>query len=449
MNLTDLGYDILLEICGFVFEDNPRDRPNISSLYNSMNPDPSSFYPGAPTQILVNLASMHSELAIATRPYIWREVFVTVESLDRRLGPATVGMDRLDRARRPHIAPFVRALFFTFGSPGGIPPIADAISLFTSLRAVCLRNEILSFVSLPSDLADRIREHPAIETLCLVGISRCGDLNLIPPNSPKTWRIELDYCQENSVCFLLQPSTITSLRLQTQEELEETNWPTDIWETLEHLDPGFDNDTYPPRNHRIILSSLQKYVHKGGRPALKSLNLSSVAPGNLAPWLALPSRVRLDMLAYIPSYAGLTLDVVRELLSTFHNVKQLEIELLVEQHQEEGDNELRIDHDMLAILSRLPGVERLTLTVELPYYIAITIRNHEAVTMLARPLVSILSEGCAKLRSVRLVFKSEWLLGGSAIITEYNIIRRDQGVDVETVTPRLLDGTFLEFLQYK
>ncbi|KAJ7655554.1 hypothetical protein DFH06DRAFT_1200405 [Mycena polygramma] len=439
MKLIDLGHDILLEICAFVFEDNPRDRPNGSFLYTSMNPDPISFYPGAPAQILLNLAPMHSELATATRPYIWREVFVAIESPDK---PATA---RLERARRPHIAPFVRALFVVFRSPSGTPAIADTLPLFTSLRVVCLYNEISTLVPMTSHLAKGIREHPSIEILCLSHMSRCGDFNPIPTSSLKAWRIGLDYCHKNSVSLLLQPNTITSLRLQCQEAFEETDWPTNIWETLEHLDPGFDNDTYPPRNHRIILSSLQKYVDRGRRPALRSLNLSSVAPGNLAPWLALPSRIQLDMLAYIPSYAGLTIDVVRELLATFYKVKWLEIELLVEQHQEEGDNELRIDRDMLAILSKLPSVERLTLTVELPYYIAITVQNHEAVTILARPLIPILGEGCAKLRSVRLVFKSEWLVRGPAIIKEYNIIRRDQGVDVETVTPRLLDGTVFEF----
>jgi hypothetical protein len=106
------------------------------------------------------------------------------------------------------------------------------------------------------DLAKVVREHPSIDTLSVCQMLQCGDL--IRKNSSKAWRIELLYCHDNSTSVLRRPNTIKSLWLQNHEwqNLGET-WPAQIWQSLEHLDPGPDNMIYPPRNHWVILSSLR------------------------------------------------------------------------------------------------------------------------------------------------------------------------------------------------
>jgi 4-diphosphocytidyl-2C-methyl-D-erythritol kinase len=101
---------------------------------------------------------------------------------------------------------------------------------------------------------------------------------------------------------------------------------------------------------------------------------------------------------------------------------------------------------MLGILSKLPNLERLALTVELTYHLAITLGND--VPMFLRPIAQKLGEGCSRLRSVQLILKSEWLVTDGPLVVEYKI-HRNTGMEVEILAPRLLEGTVFEFLLYR
>ncbi|KAJ7935338.1 hypothetical protein B0H13DRAFT_524429 [Mycena leptocephala] len=340
----------------------------------------------------------------------------------------------------------VRALFLSFllphkNSEDFIPLIVTAIPLFTSLRAVCVGSfQSRMDLQMYPDLAKVVREHPSIDTLSVCQMLQCGDL--FRKNSSKAWKIELLYCHDNSTSVLRRPNTIKSLWLQNHEwqNLEEI-WPAQIWQNLEHLDPGPDNMIYPPRNHWIILSSLRKYLDQGRRPVLGSLRLSSVHPSNLSPWLALAPDLDLDLLTYVPDY-DLTIDVVKQVLDAFLKVRRLSIGLPIERQDAQFD----VNLDMLGILSKLPNLERLSLTVELTYHLAITLGND--VPMFLRPIAQKLGEGCSRLRSVQLILKSEWLVTDGPLVVEYKI-HRNTGMEVEILAPRLLEGTVFEFLLYR
>ncbi|KAJ7133754.1 hypothetical protein C8R43DRAFT_645133 [Mycena crocata] len=216
---------------------------------------------------------MHSELAIATRPYIWREVLVAFGSHNK----TEAGLSRLERSQRPHIAPFVRAVFASFYFPGGgseesIPLIVTAIPLFKSLRSVCLgtfQND--SQPRMYKDVAKVIREHPSIDTISVYYLTQCADL--IQKDASRAYHIELEYSHENSIPLTLRPKAIKFLRIQNDEPQKfKKNWPPNIWDSLKHPAPGPDDADYPPQNHRVIQSSLRRYLDQGRRPALKSLD---------------------------------------------------------------------------------------------------------------------------------------------------------------------------------
>lgn len=265
MKLTDLGHDILLEVCGQVFEgaqiniwpapslilhvgraspsDNPRDRVTLSWRDTRMEGPQSRIFPGPPAQVLLDLSPMHSALAIATRPYIWREVLVAARSLDK----TEAGIGRLERAQRPHIAPFVRAIFLSLfdETEDILPSVVTAIPLFKSLRAVCLGSfQTYSHPRVPEDLAKVIREHHRIDTLSLLKMTQCAAL--VEENSSKEYSLELEYCDKKSAALLLRAKAIRFLRIN--RDLEK-NFANNIWDTLEHLavDP----------NHQSLQASLR------------------------------------------------------------------------------------------------------------------------------------------------------------------------------------------------
>lgn len=187
---------------------------------------------------------MHSALAIATRPHIWREVLVALGSRDK----TEAGISRLERAKRPHIAPFIRALFLSlFPSPWDnpddfLPPIVAAISLFKSMRVVCVgkfqqfQTHYREGLHMQEALADAIRAHPRINGLY---VNSMGCADLIEENSSKAYALELHNCGGSSVALLLRPKAISFLRINGGDlEKLQTNWPPDVWKTLKHFDPG-------------------------------------------------------------------------------------------------------------------------------------------------------------------------------------------------------------------
>ncbi|KAJ7496640.1 hypothetical protein FB451DRAFT_1208303 [Mycena latifolia] len=462
MKLTELGQDILLEICAQVFEDSPRDRVILSWLGESRQESAQPrIFPGPPAKILLDLALMHSELAAATRPYIWREVLVVFGSYDA----TERGLGRLERAQKPHIAPFVRVLFLSFRFLGDaedhLPLIVNAIPRFVSLRGVCLG--VFQSYSQPrmyEDVAKAIREHPTIDTLSVRLMTRCA--NLIAKDSAKRYSLELTYCHDNSAALLLRPKAIKFFRLENYENQNlKKNWPVDIWDSLQHLDPGHDDMAhYPPENHKIMLSSLQKYLKQGRRPALKSLDLSKVASYELPRWLALVHGLDLEAFAYVPYSDGDgDFDLLAEILDKVPKVRTLSVKLPTEEYpdpddeDEDEEREFEIDPDIVDLLSGLPNLERLTLTVRLPYDFADILEDPEDASDLGQLAVEALAEECVLLRRVRLVFRWEEMdeCMDEPAIVEYIIHRKGPTgeVVVESVAPRLLEGTILEFVQWR
>ncbi|KAJ7750081.1 hypothetical protein DFH07DRAFT_828155 [Mycena maculata] len=317
---------------------------------------------------------MHSPSVVATRPYIWHEVLAAFGSYDK----TETGLGRLKRTQMPHIAPFVWAVFLPFHFPAGnsekfLPLITHAVPLFTSLRAVCLgafqtHNQPRMYRS----LSKVIRTHSTIDTLSVYRMTQCADL--IEKSSQATYNIELEYCHGNSDPLLLRPKGIRFMRLHNEEPQNlRTNWPADIWATLKHLNPGPCDVDLPPENHRLILFTSQRYLDQGGRPSLKSLDLSEVYPNELRPWLTLFHKVDLDAFIYNP-YNEPTLETLEEILKIFPKVKRLSIGLLdpeddSDSNSDSDDNSLEIfdlDRDVPDLLSQLTNLEHLTLTVILP-----------------------------------------------------------------------------------
>ncbi|KAJ7125342.1 hypothetical protein C8R44DRAFT_782894 [Mycena epipterygia] len=444
MRFTDLGHDVLLEICGQVFEDNPRDRVVLSwGADCGLEDRRPRIFPGPPAQILLDLAPMHSELALATRPYIWREVLVAFRSYDKN----ETGCSRLERAQRPHIAPFVRAIFLSFyGNPENfLLPIVTAIPLFTSLRAVCLGSfQTYDQPRVPKDLAKIIREHPCIDTLSVRLMTQCADL--IKKDSSKPYSLELHDCHENSTPLLLRPKAIRFLCFHNCEPQKlQKNCPADIWDTLEHFDPGAEDADED--NHRRLRASLKRFVNQGRRPALKSLDLSGIDPDGLSSWLKIVRGLDLEAFTYASDTVKSELDVLEQILDIFPKLKRLHIGLPSDEGSDEDQSEFEIDPDVVDILSQFPNLERLTLSVDPSYYVDM---DSEDAAELGQSAVEMLCEECLFLRSVQLVFESEDMeCEDNPVIVEYNIHRDERKVNAEVVAPRLLEGTIFEFLQQK
>ncbi|KAJ6590137.1 hypothetical protein DFH09DRAFT_1140930 [Mycena vulgaris] len=447
MKLTDRGRDIISEICAQVFEDNPRDRVVLWPWHGKhrKNPQPHIF-PGPPAQILLDLAPMHSELAIATRPYIWREVLVAWRSDDE----ADESLSRLERAHKPHIARFVRAIFVSVRdsdeSEDSLRPIVTAIPLFVSLRGVCV-GVFQNDYSLPmyENLANVIREHPRIDILSMCRMTQCTDL--IPENSSKTYSLELSFCHENSIYLLLRPKAVKLLRLPHDEaQLLVTTWPADIWGSLEHLDPGADGDG----THMIIQPSLQKYLDQGRLPALKSLDLSRVGADQISPWLKLVRGLHLEVLVYMPDGDDDFDAVLQEIREISLKVRNLSIRLPRAVYSDEEDAEIsafEVDPAIVDHLSNLPNLERLTLTGE--------VEDGEDldgdVMELGKPMAQILGKKRPLLRRVQLVFTWEAMdhCSDQSLVAEYGIHRQRGEVVVESVAPQLLEGTAFDWVQWR
>ncbi|KAJ7496646.1 hypothetical protein FB451DRAFT_1208318 [Mycena latifolia] len=293
------------------------------------------------------------------------------------------------------------------------------------------------------DVAKAIREHPAIDTLSVLSMMQCADL--IPNGSAKPYNIELNYCHGNSTALLLRPKTVKFLRLHNYDR--QGNWPSDIWDSLQHVDPR-------PEHMDAICSSLQRYLELGRRPALKSLDLSEFRAQKILPMLAVFRGLDLDAFAYVPYQEYLyDVDLLTEILDVVPKVRTLSITNPKGYSAKHRKKEIQIDPDVVGLLSNLPNLERLTLTFERPYYLADSLEDPEDASDLGQPAVGVLSEACPLLRRVRLVLgwsEMDVCLDEPAIV-EYLIRRKGprREVVVERVAPRLLEGTILEFVQWR
>ncbi|KAJ6590149.1 hypothetical protein DFH09DRAFT_1425858 [Mycena vulgaris] len=271
--LTDLGYEVLLHVCAGIFEDSPRERVALSWCGETrMENEPPSIFPGPPSQILLDLAPMHSQLAAATRTYIWSEVLIAFGSDD----PTEEGLGRLKRAEQAHIAPYVRALFLSFNFCGDdydyVPRMVSILSQFTHLRAVCF-GTFQSYSQPPvyAPLAAALRTHPTIDTLVVWHMARAMDL--IAQGSSRPYHIQLEWCHDGSAALLARPKHIASLRLQNMERTNlATHMSARIWDSLQLLAPGYPD--MEQVDHEHIQASLKAYLSSGRTPALRALDLS-------------------------------------------------------------------------------------------------------------------------------------------------------------------------------
>ncbi|KAJ7665574.1 hypothetical protein B0H17DRAFT_1210911 [Mycena rosella] len=324
MKLTELGQDILLEICAQITQ-------GITLSSPGMTHHAVCIFPGPPAQILLDLTTMHSELTSAMCPYIWHKILL-------------------------HIVPFVHALFLLFHFPYGdaeatLPPIVSVLPCFATLHSMCLsmfQSDVQPCMYM--GIAAVLRVHPMINTLSMCSMVQCA--NFITLGSPKVYALELDFCHGDSAVLLLHLAAVRSFRLQNYKlQNLRKNWPADIWDALEHLEPGPEDMEYLPENHWIICASLKKYLEQGCCPALKSLNLSDLPAKALPYWLALICGLDLDVFTYDP-YEDTEYDTLER------NTSQ---------------------PNVLDLLSGFPRLKHLTLSVELPSNVGEDLENDYAV----------------------------------------------------------------------
>ncbi|KAJ7655556.1 hypothetical protein DFH06DRAFT_1200408 [Mycena polygramma] len=454
LKLTDLGHDILRNVCAEIFEDHPRERVTLSWQGESrMESEQPCIFPGPPAQILLDLAPMHSELAAATRPYIWREVLVAYCSYDQ----TEQGMSRLERAQQPHIAPHVRALYLSFNFLGDqddyFPQMVSMINGFTSLRAVCLgtfQSHSQPSMKQYAPVSAAIRDHPSIDTLVIWHMTRATDV--IAQGASRPYRIQLEYCHEGTAALLSKPEQITSLYLQNMEfQNLAKRMPAGIWESLKHLSvgyPGIDKDA----DHRHMQKSLQAYIDSGRTPALQALDLSDVSsyhPGRQV-WLKLARRLpHLYSFTYA-SRSTISMKEAKTMLKGLSRIRRLHFVAPSDEDEddEEEFEEVILDPDFVDILAKLP-LERLILNVFVPNW-AFDEDGDEPAD-LGRTAAVDLAERCATLETVQLRYMWEDMDSeDEPVIVEYNIKRTvDEDPTVEVKEPRLLEGTILEFLDWR
>ncbi|KAJ7188940.1 hypothetical protein C8R46DRAFT_1056218, partial [Mycena filopes] len=344
LRLTDLGQDVLLNICAEVFEDNPRERVTLMWCGDSrMESEPPKIFPGPPSEVLLNLAPMHSQLAAATRPYIWREVLVAYGSYDA----TEQGLTRLERAQQPHIAPYVQALFLSFNFFGGdddkyVPEMVSMISKFTALRAVCLGTfQSHSQPRMYPSLATAIRTHPHIDTLMVWHMTHSSEL--IAEGNSRPYHIHLEYCHNESAAVLAKPKCLTSLSHQNMEPQNlAKHLSASVWDTLKYLAPGYPD--VEVADHKFLQESLLRYIKSGRTPALRTLDLSELSPyaRSYPDWLQLGKQLpQLRSFKYA-SRSTSTVDEATAMLEAFSHVRCLHIvapSLASEWPEEDSDDE--------------------------------------------------------------------------------------------------------------
>ncbi|KAJ7188947.1 hypothetical protein C8R46DRAFT_1056236, partial [Mycena filopes] len=453
LRLTDLGQDVLLNICAEIFEDNPRERVTLTWRGESrMESEPPKIFPGPPSELLLDLAPMHSQLAAATRPYIWREVLIAYGSYDA----TERGLTRLERAQRPHIAPYVQALFLSFNFIGDqdeyIPEMVTMISNFTALRAVCLGTfQSYRQPRMYAPLATAIRTHPHIDTLMVWHMTHSSEL--IAEGNSRPYHIHLQYCHSGSAAVLAKPKCLTSLSHQNEEPQNlEDHLPAFVWDTLKYLAPGHP-DVEEEADHKFLQESLLRYIKSGRTPALRTLDLSSLPTyaERRPDWLQLGKQLpQLRSFKYA-SRSSSTVDEATAMLKAFSHVRCLHIVVpsraseFYDEDSDDEDEEFDLNPIFLALLSKMP-LEHLVLDI---WHSPVEFLVDEGVLEeFAEVWVKQLAELCKALETVRMRYHWEDMEGDEEpVVVEYKIKRSgSNGPMLEAVTPRVLAGTLLEFL---
>ncbi|KAK7033827.1 hypothetical protein R3P38DRAFT_3312529 [Favolaschia claudopus] len=403
---------------------------------------------------------MHSQLAAATRPYIWREVLVALGSYDA----TEAGAKRLERAELPHNAPHVRALFVSFNILGTpledyVPRVVSMLSRFTALRAMCFGTfQSHSQPQTPPRLAAAIRAHPSIDTLVVWHM--VGATDLIAEGSSRLYNIRFNFCHGGSAALLSKPKRIGAF---DQENMEPQNYakhmPARIWDTLEFLAPGYED--YEMQDHAYIQKSLKTYMKSGRKPALRALDLSheSMYSPSREGWLKLGRKLpNLYALTYSPR-STIEIDEAEAFFEAFPKVRWLHFVAVTTEDEEDEDSEdededededageFELDPEFVDLLSRLP-VERLILDVFLPDYVLDDLEDRaEEFGMAAAKEIA---NWCEEIELVQFRFLPEDAFEEPPIVVEYAVATPPFGPStVEVVEPKTLDGTMLGFLEWQ
>ncbi|KAF7362437.1 hypothetical protein MVEN_00591100 [Mycena venus] len=409
---------------------------------------------------------MHSQLAAAARPYIWREVLVAFGSYNA----TEEGLTRLERAELPHNAPYVRALFMSFNFLGDdedyVPQMISIISKFKSLRAVCFGTfQSYSQPTVYTRLAAAIRDHPRIDTLVIWHMA--GATNLIAEGASRPYHIQFEFCHGGSAALLSKPRQIASLRLQNMERQNlAKHMPARVWESLKYLAPGYEDmeqadQAYMQSSLEVCFLELlnpscsgtneafQTYIENGRKPALQALDLSQMSfysPGREG-WLKLGRKLPfLHSFTYAPR-GTIGMNYAKSLLEAFRRVRRLHF--VAPRKDAAGDmEELELNPDFVELLAKLP-LERLILDVFVPAYL---LDDHEGdPEEIGWAAVENLAETCEALESVQLRYMWEGIgCEDQRIIVEYAITRTPAGdVTLKVAKPKPLEGTILEFLDWQ
>lgn len=217
--------------------------------------DERPLFPGPHPEGLLELASLHSTLAEAARPFIWREVSVLFEFDQLEKHEA-----RLKIAQKPSNARHVRALFVSYAwygnNSGNNKLLATAIQTFSGLRAVCIGGfQGYTQHRLDDELAKSIQNHSRIDTIILSRMQKAADI--IRMDSPMIQSLDLEICHGGTLAAIARP---LALRYLCHENVEPVglgkHLRATMWETLVHLDLGRMTDI-EGHTEKDFISSLQ------------------------------------------------------------------------------------------------------------------------------------------------------------------------------------------------
>ncbi|RDB28353.1 hypothetical protein Hypma_001503 [Hypsizygus marmoreus] len=474
---TDLGVDILRPIVELAFKGDRRDRVILPWRGESRcDMLERRLFPGPPSENLLGLASMHSLLAEAARPLIWREVSVAFGS-----DSDTDYKAHLKGAMKPENARHVRAFFVSYSWFGNDEKtnrvLAKAVQKFTGLRAICMGGfQGHSQFSLDKTLAKAIRDNSRIDTIVLGRMQKSADI-VNDINARRIRSLDLEICHGGTVAAIQRPLALTYLCHEQVEPVKVASALKDaLWNTLIALGTGRLTD-FADENEGDMIKSLNKFIAGGGKPALQSLYLGRFS--QFVQWREVARDIPLQSLRYTTPLASL--HDLKYILKAWPQLRRLHIDLPPqgkyqswhtplpyddddsddeaeeefedEEEDEEDDSDedfvLRYDPKMIPQLARLANLERLVFDVPISFSFFDEVLEDEEI---GEDLVLDLANSCPKLQSVQLDFYDEEdsLIPSEAREFEiYHVIGEDgqNKVELELVAPRLLEETALAFLE--
>ncbi|KAJ7125337.1 hypothetical protein C8R44DRAFT_782886 [Mycena epipterygia] len=198
--------------------------------------------------------------------------------------------------------------------------------------------------------------------------------------------------------------------------------------------------------------SLKAYLTSGRTSALRALDLSHIShyfPG-WKDWIKLGRKLPLlDSFTYAPRSMA-SMDEAKDMLKAFRHVRRLHF---VDPSQggfdeEEDLEEIEFSSEFVTLLSKFLSLERLVLNVWVPNYL-LNDDEHDPEGI-GWAAVEELVETCEELESVQLRYFWEGIgCEDEPVIVEYAVKTTGEGFTLEVTEPKILEGTILDFLDWR